>query len=313
MSEEDFGPICELSTFKCSECYVYKVPPARTSAGHRAQDWNVDKWLQKVQLRIAEQGDTCTVRLLEEESGELFAACPVPTDMPLFTAVEPVVDSSRYFCLQVVDTTGAASGPSGGAPRHAFVGLGFQDREQAYDFMSTLQDFVRRMDRQKQAERLHEASVQDEHSASDGFLTKRDYSLKEGESIHMNLKLGGSHKSPYRKVTPTTANMTTVTLLPPPFLVASSNKSTGVSHLNAPPLSPHSTKIAELSPPSEVAIMTQLSTEPNVSPTPDARAVLSQISTSSSYFEISRALSVSNANSNNNLVLDSDDFGEFVS
>lgn len=45
--------------------------------------------------------------------GELFAECPVPTDKPLPTAVEPVVDSSRYFVLRIVDRD---------SQRHAFIG-----------------------------------------------------------------------------------------------------------------------------------------------------------------------------------------------
>lgn len=47
-------------------------------------------------------------------AGELFAECPVPTDhRPLLTAVEPVVDSSRYFVLRIVDRD---------SQRHAFIG-----------------------------------------------------------------------------------------------------------------------------------------------------------------------------------------------
>ncbi|CAD7701927.1 unnamed protein product [Ostreobium quekettii] len=49
-------------------------------------------------------------------AGEEYAQCPVPNDKQVSTAIEPVVDSSRYFVLKVVDR---ASG------RHAFVGLGF--------------------------------------------------------------------------------------------------------------------------------------------------------------------------------------------
>ena len=39
-----------------------QVPPARSSAGHRAQDWNVEQWLQEVTLRLAEQVCHCLYR-----------------------------------------------------------------------------------------------------------------------------------------------------------------------------------------------------------------------------------------------------------
>lgn len=37
----------------------------------------------------------------------------MPTDKPLLTAVEPVIDSSRYFVLRIVDRDSG---------RHAFIG-----------------------------------------------------------------------------------------------------------------------------------------------------------------------------------------------
>ena len=50
--------------------------------------------------------------------------CPVaPGQRP--TAVEPAADSSRNFVLRLVDST---------TGRHAFVGLSFADRSEAFDF-----------------------------------------------------------------------------------------------------------------------------------------------------------------------------------
>lgn len=37
----------ELQVFYCREAYVYQVPPA-TTVGHRADLWNVNKWLTEV-------------------------------------------------------------------------------------------------------------------------------------------------------------------------------------------------------------------------------------------------------------------------
>eukprot|EP00959_Pyramimonas_sp_CCMP1952_P211896 4434054-Pyramimonas_sp.AAC.1 len=55
-------------------CRWTQVPPARTSAGHRAQDWNVEKWLQAVALRIVVQDDDCTVRLEDQTTGARASA-----------------------------------------------------------------------------------------------------------------------------------------------------------------------------------------------------------------------------------------------
>ncbi len=57
-------------------------------------------------------------------SGDLFAMCPVPIGQRDI-AVEPASDSSRNFVLRVVDPA---------SKRHAFLGLGFQERHEAFDF-----------------------------------------------------------------------------------------------------------------------------------------------------------------------------------
>lgn len=62
--------------------------------------------------------------------GELFVACPYTDEK----SVEAVLDSSRYFVIKVVDLDSG---------RHAFLGLGFAERSDAFDFNVALQDFLK--------------------------------------------------------------------------------------------------------------------------------------------------------------------------
>lgn len=84
----DVAPVVELQLFACKEAYVYKPPPA-TTVGHRAELWNVNKWLQEVSVRVVSQDEACFIRLADQKTGELFAECPVPTDAPLITVRPP--------------------------------------------------------------------------------------------------------------------------------------------------------------------------------------------------------------------------------
>ncbi len=58
----------ELPLFSCKEAYVYRVPPA-TTAGHRAEMWDVNKWLATVALRVVQADDDAFIRLLDEKTG----------------------------------------------------------------------------------------------------------------------------------------------------------------------------------------------------------------------------------------------------
>lgn len=61
-------------------------------------------------------------------SGDLFALCPIPPGKRN-VCVEAVTDSSRYYVLRVEDPA---------TKRHAFLGLGFNERGEAFDFSAAL-------------------------------------------------------------------------------------------------------------------------------------------------------------------------------
>lgn len=187
----------ELRVFHCEEAFAYAVPPARSAAGHRAADWDVDKWLCKVHCSLCTlSGDavpdgTAVVRLHDATTGELFAESPLGVDVPIQAVVEPVVDSSRYFVVRVED---AAS------KRHAFVGLGFASRDNSTDFKMALSEVQTARDRDKEAQRrraAHQASVQQPgdvpwtEASGDGPASppapRQDLSLPEGTKIVLNV------------------------------------------------------------------------------------------------------------------------------
>ena len=166
---------------------MYQIPPSSTHQGHRADSWNVDKWLRAVKVKVTSRGQKGTIKLEDKDSGELFAECPLPNDAPVATAVEPVIDSSRYFVLRVVDeTTG----------RHAFLGLGFRERDHASDFKLAVQEHQNVRQREQEAMRRTETHTRllAEKAAANaalGLLASdeptdlNDYSLKGTVTVNI--------------------------------------------------------------------------------------------------------------------------------
>lgn len=154
------------------EVSVYKIPPRTTSGGYKCGEWLQSDKIWSGRLRVVSCKDRCEIRLEDPNSGDLFAACFVYPGQRE-NSVESTLDSSRYFVLKIEDGQG----------KHAFIGLGFTERNEAFDFNVALSDhdkYLRRENDKESGEASEESHI-DIHPAV-------NHRLKEGETIRINVK-----------------------------------------------------------------------------------------------------------------------------
>jgi len=161
----------ETTLLVIKECYVYKIPPRKSVAGYKADDWDLNAPMWTGRVTVTGKGSKCFVKLEDAQTGEPFAVCPVSD-----SAIEPVTDSSRYFVMRIENENG----------KHAFIGIGFAERSEAFDFSAALQD--------------HQKYVRQEKEAADAMrrwesMPHKDYSLPEGATIKVELKSAGFKKA----------------------------------------------------------------------------------------------------------------------
>ncbi|NXC38284.1 NECP2 protein, partial [Penelope pileata] len=132
----------------------------------RAAEWQLDQPAWSGRLRITAKGKTAFIKLEDKTSGELFAQAPVEQFPGI--AVESVTDSSRYFVIRIEDGNG----------RRAFIGVGFVDRGDAFDFNVALQDHFKWV--KQQSELAKQAENPDQ-------APKLDLGFKEGQTIKLNI------------------------------------------------------------------------------------------------------------------------------
>eukprot|EP00871_Galdieria_phlegrea_P003884 jgi/Galph1/4497/GphlegSOOS_G3169.1 len=150
----------ERVLFACREVHVYQVPQVQLVEGRiRCQEWE-GQHLFTGRCRVVVEDDRCFVRLEDRISGELFAESPVEESGP----PQHALDSSRYFVLQVKDRE---------TQRKAFLGIGFEQRGDAFDFLAAISDQKRQETNEKEAE---------ESSAP-----PKDFSLKQGQKIRLSV------------------------------------------------------------------------------------------------------------------------------
>jgi len=154
MSDEVERTLCQLP-----HVHVFRIPARKSAEGHRASDWPKDPaWTGK--LKVVAKGSVAAVILMDYE-GKVFAICKVTDD----AAVERTLDSGRYFVLRITNDQG----------RHAFVGIAFNERNDAFDFNVALSEFKRELEREQEA------------NSDIPVGPMRDMSLKEGEKIKIKI------------------------------------------------------------------------------------------------------------------------------
>ncbi|CAI9107611.1 OLC1v1007006C1 [Oldenlandia corymbosa var. corymbosa] len=176
MSFEDDDESFEHTLLVVREVAVYKIPPRSTSGGYKCGEWLQSDKIWSGRLRVVSCNTRCEIRLEDPNSGELFAACFINPGQRE-SSVEPALDSSRYFVLKIED----------GAGKHAFIGLGFNERNEAFDFNVALSDhekYVRR-EHDKDSVGANGEGSDDSHIDIHPAVNHR---LKEGETIRINVK-----------------------------------------------------------------------------------------------------------------------------
>lgn len=151
------------------DAHIFKLPPRQTAGGWRGADWDKEVW--QGTLKVVERGALTVILLVDANTGSIFAVCPVKDG-----AVDRCVDSSRYFVLRVE----AANG------KHMYIGMAFNERNDAFDFNTSLEDARREKEAEKEAS---EASKKYDYGPS------KDYSIKDGEKIHIAVNKVAKGKS----------------------------------------------------------------------------------------------------------------------
>jgi hypothetical protein len=172
--------------FIAPKVHIYQIPPLTSTKGYQASTWTADNNKRQIftaRLRILETSipvpgstsdddgsETVTTTLLLEDSstGQLFAAAPYTSP----NSVEQALDSSRFFAITVI-----------GEGKKAILGMGFEERSEAFDFSIALQDARRVLGFEKDPN----AGPKGGKSIPATEEPKRDFSLKEGETISINL------------------------------------------------------------------------------------------------------------------------------
>lgn len=167
--------------------HVFKLPPRKSASGWRGADWREEVWVGTCKV-VDRMGQTAVMLLNKtpstttstSSSTNIFAICLALEK----GAVDRCIDSSRYFVLRVENSQGDRK----------YIGLAFNDRNDAFDFNASLEDAKR--EREVEQNLSPTSSSSSNHHQSTNTTT--DYSLKEGQKIHVNISKN--------KLNPTTAD-----------------------------------------------------------------------------------------------------------
>ncbi|KAJ2997370.1 hypothetical protein NUW58_g671 [Xylaria curta] len=194
--------------------HVYNIPPLTPGRGHLAATWTAEgnkRQIFTARLRVLETAITqatgeeevkADIILEDPRNGQLFAAAPYRAA----AVVEPASDSSRFFALRVQDEAG----------RKATLGIGFEERSDAFDFGVSLQEAQKTLGWAQGGPPGKKPVVERKDSAE-----KRDLSLKEGETITVNLPARFGRRKPQTGEEISSTSLSSFSLPPPPSTTSS--------------------------------------------------------------------------------------------
>ncbi|KAL7427277.1 hypothetical protein ACHAXM_000779 [Skeletonema potamos] len=174
---QDDVVVIERLRLKIPNAHIFKLPPKPSAGGWRGAEWRDKIW--QGTLKVVERNDDTAVLLVDAQNEKnIFAMCPISHQLDDKSnnggnGVDRCIDSSRYFVLRIQNSQG----------RHMFIGLAFNERNDAFDFNTALEDSRR----EKMAEKKAAAAAP---------LTKKsiykngnsvDYKMKEGEKIKVSI------------------------------------------------------------------------------------------------------------------------------
>lgn len=167
--------------FSTQNVHIYQIPPLTSTSGFSAASWTDAKAptareIFTARLRVLEtslpspspssSADKITTSILLEDgtTGDLFAAAPYTGE----AVVQQARDSSRFFAVRV----------QGEGGMRATLGVGFEERGDAFDFGVALGEARKVLEIERPAATKGKSGKVEE---------RRDFSLKEGQSIHVDV------------------------------------------------------------------------------------------------------------------------------
>lgn len=166
--------------FVANDVHVYGIPPISSNRGFSASTWTAPtlptaQQIFTARLRIIETSVESQIKtdiVLEDGgNGELFAAAPYTSA----AIVQQANDSSRFFAVRV----------QGEGGMKATLGIGFEDRSPALDFNIALGEARKVLGMEGGISGQSGRSAQGKTDATQD--TKQDFSLMEGQKIHIQV------------------------------------------------------------------------------------------------------------------------------
>ncbi|KAK3648177.1 hypothetical protein LTR56_007589 [Elasticomyces elasticus] len=182
--------------FSTSDVHVYGIPPLTSTKGFSAGSWTSPT------NPTAKQLFTARLRVVETTTDSGVKVDIALEDAPYTNeaVVQQASDSSRFFAVRVQGERGMK----------ATLGIGFEDRSPAFDFSIALTETRKALG----MEGANTSGAPGKAKAEQE--SKVDFSLKEGEKIHIQVGSKGRRPAPSNTRTESNDGSALFSIAPPP-------------------------------------------------------------------------------------------------